>query len=605
MLQILTNVFFKWMVATIGLLATATSVAALQTELGQQALPARLPIDRDVHVANKNVPASNFLDKSSRGQDNMVATVHPLATNAGLQALERGGNAVDAAIAAALTLGVVDGFNSGIGGGCFVLIRCPDGRCIAIDGREMAPAAAHRDMFLESGKPNTQLSQTGPLAVAVPGALAAYVETVQEFGRRPVAELLEEGAKIAEQGFEISPLYARQIRGETADLEKFPASRAIFLDEQGQPWPAGHRLVQKDLARTYRQIAAHGVDWFYQGEFATRTAAWMAEHGGLITAEDFSNYRTKRREPLRTRYRDWEVVGFPPPSSGGVHVAQILNILENFDLPQLHREHPEQATHLVAEAMKLAFADRAYWLGDPAFADVPQGLTNKQYAHRLAQQISLDRATDVAGHGQPQEFDPRFFEKHTTHIAAADREGYWVAITTTVNTTFGSKVVIPGLGVVLNNQMDDFAIAPGVPNAFGLVGNENNQVEAGKRPLSSMSPTIVLRDGQPVMTVGAAGGPRIITQALLAIVRTIDFGLPLDQAVSQPRFHQQWAPPLLYLEQGFPESQRAWLEQAGHRVESTRTAGVTQAIWFDANRNEFWGVADPRAGGLARGTHRQ
>ncbi len=538
----------------------------------------------------------------ARASENMVASVHPLATSAGISALESGGNAVDAAIATALMLGVVDGYNSGIGGGCFILIRLPDGRFIAIDGREVAPAAAQRDMYIESGKPNTKASQTGPLAVAVPGALAAYTEAVAQYGRKPIADSLNRAADVAENGFEISSIYARQIRNTAEELRPFSGSQAILLDPQGKPWPAGHRLQQIDLAETYRQIAANGLDWFYRGPFAERTAAWMAENGGILSVEDFKQYRTRQREPLISTYRDLQVIGFPPPSSGGVHVAQMLNILESFDLAKIHRDDPALATHYVAEAMKLAFADRAHWLGDPAFADVPRGLVDRDYAKQLATRIQDSQSIEVEGPGQPSEFDPRFFEKHTTHIAAADREGYWVAITTTVNTTFGSKVIVPGLGVVLNNQMDDFAIAPGVPNAFGLVGNENNQIAPGKRPLSSMSPTILLRDGKPLMTLGAAGGPRIITQALLAILRTQDFAQPLADAIGQPRFHQQWSPPLLYLEQGFPEDQQRSLVEKGHRIEISRTAGVTQAIWFDESSQQFVGVADPRAQGSARGT---
>lgn len=551
-------------------------------------------------LGNQAVEASNVAQSS----ENMVASVHPLATAAGTAAFERGGNAVDAAISTALMLGVVDGYNSGIGGGCFILIRLPDGRFIAIDGREVAPAAAHREMYIEAGKPNTEASQTGPKAVAVPGALAAYAEAVAQYGRRPLAESLQQSAGVAESGFEITEIYAKQLRSTADELRLFAGARAVLLDPQGNPWPVGHRLQQTNLANTYRQIAANGLDWFYRGPFAEKTADWMRENGGILTQEDFAQYRTRRRDPLLSTYRDLQIVGFPPPSSGGVHVAQMLNILESFDLAKIHRENPALATHYVAEAMKLAFADRAHWLGDPAFADVPRGLVHRDYAQQLAKRIQETQAIQVEGPGQPQEFDPRFFEKHTTHIAAADREGYWVAITTTVNTTFGSKVMVPGLGVVLNNQMDDFAIAPGVPNAYGLVGNENNQIEPGKRPLSSMSPTIIMRDGRPFMTVGAAGGPRIITQALLAIIRTCDFEQPLADAIRHPRFHQQWSPPLLYLESGFPDDQQQDLFKRGHRIEITRTAGITQAIWFDATTQQFIGVADPRAQGSAQGTNK-
>ncbi len=550
-----------------------------------------------------------FLETGAGGQDlprpipvatgarAMVATVHPLATEAGVKTLDGGGNAVDAAIAAALTLGVVDGFNSGIGGGCFILIRSSDGTFVAIDGRETAPAAAFRDMYLREGKPDTNLSQHGPLAVGVPGALAAYAQAVETKGRTRLAELLLAAAAIAEQGFEITPTYASALRGERRELARWEGSRHVFFRDEGTLKSAGELLVQTDLANTYRNIAEHGCDWFYRGPFADAIADWMAAHGGLITREDFANYQTVLREPLVTTYRTYTIIGFPPPSSGGVHVAQILNILENFDLPKVQEASSADAMHVICESMKLAFADRAHWLGDPAFANVPRGLVDKSYGRALAGRIRLDLVTDVGQHGDPTDFDPRWFDKHTTHIAAADEEGNWVAITTTVNTTFGSKVIVPGTGVILNNQMDDFSIAPGVPNAFGLIGNDANAVAPGKRPLSSMSPTIVLHDGEPVMTIGAAGGPRIITQVLLGMVRYLDFGMPIEDAVAQPRFHQQWAPPQLYVERGLePELARA-METRGHCLAWTSEGGITQAIV--RRDGMFFGVSDPRTSGSA------
>jgi gamma-glutamyltranspeptidase/glutathione hydrolase len=535
---------------------------------------------------------------------NMVATVHPLATEAGLRAFDAGGNAVDAAIAAALTLGVVDGFNSGIGGGCFILVRDPAGNFTALDGREIAPAAAHRDMFLADGQPQPDWSRHGPLAVAVPGALAAYAEIQARFGRRPLAELLTDAAQVADTGFVIDKVYADQIASQAEHLARWPASRALLLDDAGQPLPAGRTLRQPDLAATYRSIAEHGVDWFYRGPYAAALDHWMRTNGGLITADDLAGYSTVERQPLVTTYRGRTIVGFPPPSSGGVHVAEILNIVENFDLAQIDKDDPAEMIHLVAEAMKLAFADRAHWLGDPAFARVPMGLVDKAYAAQLAARIDAARATPVAGAGQPPAADANIFRGHTTHIAAADAEGYWVAITTTVNTTFGSKVIVPGTGVFLNNQMDDFALAPGVPNAFGLVGNDANAVAPGKRPLSSMSPTIVLdENGEVILTVGAAGGPLIISQVVLAIINHIDLGLPIDEAVAAPRFHHQWSPDTLTVETTMPESLTGALAQRGHKIKtiSRESAGVTQAIARDPANGALVGVHDPRRPGQAAG----
>lgn len=532
---------------------------------------------------------------------NMVATVHPLATQAGIDALAEGGNAVDAAVAAGLMLGVVDGYNSGIGGGCFILIRTGDGKFVAIDGREMAPAAANRDIFLVDGQPDTSLSQLGALASGVPGALAAYAEAAAEHGRLPLANLIASAADVAENGFEISESYAERVSSVQNELVKYPGSRGVFFKPDGAPVGKGDLLRQTDLADTYRKIAEQGTDYFYRGEFAEKTAAWMKENGGIMTADDFDNYHTVSREPLITTYREYTIVGFPPPGSGGIHVAQILNILENFELRNESLDDVEYSTHVITEAMKLAFADRAYWLGDPEYADVPRGLIDKGYAKGLAARIDPVRAINVDSHGTPPLADSNLFERHTTHIATADDKGNWVAITTTVNTSFGSKVIVPGLGVVMNNQMDDFSIAPGTPNAFGLLGNDANSVQPGKRPLSSMSPTIVLLDGKPIMTVGAAGGPKIITQVVLAIVRHLDFGLDMNRAIGDRRFHQQWSPDKLYIENGFDGRMEVRLRSRGHNIKNNSGTGVTQAIVFDPVTGLFTGVHDPRAEGSAAG----
>ncbi len=540
-------------------------------------------------------------DHVATAHNGMLATVNPYATNAGRRAFEAGGNAVDAAVAAALMLGVVDTHNSGLGGGCFILIRCADGELIAIDGRETAPAKATRDMFLRDGKAVPSLSRQGPLAVAVPGALAAYEMALREHGKLPMKEMLQWSADRAETGFKLDRLYARHVRSASkAGLDDFPGLKALFVKENGRPLRANELLTQADLANSYRQIAEHGTEWFYKGEFAKKVSQWMAENGGILTEEDFASYAAKPRKPLETTYRNYTIVGFPPPSSGGIHVAEMLNILEHFDLNKLHAEDPAIATHVIAEAMKLAFADRAYWLGDSDYVRVPRGLVEKEYAAELAKRISLEKTIEVPAHGVPDGWEHDLFTKHTTHIAAADAQGNWVGITATVNTTYGSKVVVPGTGIVLNNEMDDFSAQPGVPNAFGLVGAENNAVEPGKRPLSSMTPTIVLKDGKPVFTVGAAGGPKIITQSLLAIIRYLDYGMPLGEALKVPRFHHQWTPATLFCEKGFDEAEKARLIELGHVVVESPSAGVSQAVGLD---EDGWltGVHDPRVLGKAGG----
>jgi gamma-glutamyltranspeptidase/glutathione hydrolase len=528
-----------------------------------------------------------------------VATVHPLATEAGLAALARGGNAVDAAVAAALTLGVVDGHNSGIGGGCFMLLRLADGRLVAIDGREMAPGRATRDLYVRDGKAQPKLAAVGPLAVAVPGAVAAHAAAVREYGRLPLADLLRPAADLAEQGFPLNRATAGALRTTAKQLAEFEGSRAVLLHADGSPYQEGETLRQPDLARTYRAIADRGSAWFYRGPFAQQVGAWMARNGGILAADDFARYQVRRREPLVTKYRQWTIVGFPPPSSGGLHVAQILNIVERFPLGELYRQEPVKFYHVLAEAMKAAFADRAYWLGDPDFTHVPRGLADKQYAAGLARRIRLDRATPVESHGEPPAADSEYFGGHTTHVAAADDQGNWVAMTCTVNLTFGSRVIVPGTGVVLNDQMDDFSVAPGVPNATGLVGAEANAIAPGKRPLSSMSPTIVLRDGRPVLTIGAAGGPKIITQVVMGLTYHLDAGLDLPAAVGGPRIHHQWRPDRLTAERTLAPSVSTALTRLGHQVEPASWVGVTQAIGLAADGRTWIGVHDPRVAGKA------
>jgi gamma-glutamyltranspeptidase/glutathione hydrolase len=537
---------------------------------------------------------------TATAEHSMIATVHPIATNAGLEVFSDGGNAVDAAITAALTLGVVDGENSGIGGGCLILIRTADGNFTAIDGREMAPNAANKDMFIRDGKPMPTASQTGPLASGVPGALAAYKLALERCGTIKLSRALAPGIAAARDGFKISRGYAEAIRSVEKGLHQFEGSREVFFHSDGAPLKAGDRLVQSDLADTYREIADEGVDWFYRGEFAKKIGDWMAANGGILTAADFAAYQAKLREPLRTTYRGYQIIGFPPPSSGGIHVAQILNILENFDLKSTNESDPVAATHIISEAFKLAFADRAFWLGDADFVSVPRGLISKDYAKELAAKIDPKRAIDVPTHGSPPNLSQDVFGRHTTHIAAADAAGNWVAITATVNTTFGSKVIVPGTGVVLNDEMDDFSIAPGMPNAFGLVGAENNSVAPGKRPLSSMSPTIVLdANGKPILTVGAAGGPKIITQVVLAILRTLDFGEPLPAVVEGRRFHHQWRPNVVSYEKGLSDKIVEGLRKRGHNVEEVDSGGRTQAIALKDGK--LTGVADPRSNGKAAG----
>ncbi|CAN5518033.1 gamma-glutamyltransferase [soil metagenome] len=540
------------------------------------------------------------LSIGAEAKHGMVATVNPIATDAAVKVLREGGNAIDAAVAAGLTLGVVDGHNSGIGGGCFMLIRLADRRIIALDGREMAPAAATRDMYLRDGKADTKLSQTGPLAVGIPGSVAVYEHAMQQFGKKKFADVLLPAADLAQRGFAIDEKYAKKLAGTAAQIGQFPETKRILLNSDGKPRQAGDVLKQPELAETYRGIAAHGSEYFYRWPFAKSVGDWMSKNGGIVTESDFSNYKFKEREPLITKYRGYTIVGFPPPSSGGVHVAQILNILSKFDVAELEKKDPALRVHVMAEAMNLAFADRAFWLGDPDFAKVPRGLIDQTYADELAKQIDLAKASAGVEHGTPANADEDIFGKHTTHIAVADDQGNWVAMTQTVNTAFGSKVIVPGTGVILNNQMDDFSIQPGVPNYFKLVGSEANAIAPGKRPLSSMSPTVVLNpQGQPLMTVGAAGGPKIITQVVLAISNVIDLHDDLASALKRPRFHHQWSPAELWIEKTFDPAVLKRLEAMGHVLKPANPEGACNAILW--NGEVFSGESEPRLTGKAAG----
>jgi gamma-glutamyltranspeptidase/glutathione hydrolase len=563
-------------------------------------------------------PPSSELARRKSGtltSNHAVATVHPLATQAAAELLSDGGNAIDAAIAAALVLGVVDGHNSGIGGGCLVLIRLADGRLRAIDGRETAGAAATPHIFTRDGKPDPRLSQTGPLACGVPGQIAAMDRMHRAHGCLPWQRLFDRAIEIARDGHPASRSTARTLAREVEDLNRFPASRGILLHSNGEPLAEGELLVQRELAQTLRNIAANGCDWFYSGEFAKNACAYLSSLGGILTESDFARYQAIDRAPLVRPYRTHNVVGFPPPSSGGIHIAQMLGMLQTFDVREIFRNSQVQGYHLLAEVMKRAFADRAFWLGDSDFVDVPTGLLAQDYLLERMHSFSPTLASEGIEHGLPPGCSPSSFQakampgtneenKHTTHLTVADKSGNWVAMTCTINTSWGSKVMVPGTGVVLNNEMDDFSLAPGTPNAFGLVGSLANAVAPGKRPLSSMSPTIVLdSDRLPWITCGAAGGPRIITAALQILVRTIDLQQSIQAAIASSRIHHQWTPKELVAEKqllgddpfAIHEQTVEGLQSRGHNVRWGDALGIAQGIQRLGDRLEA--SHDPRAQG--------
>lgn len=536
----------------------------------------------------------------------MVSTTDSIATQVGVEVLKNGGNAVDAACAAALAIGVTEGFSSGIGGGCFIVIHMADGRETAVDGRETAPKKSSRLMYVpkDTTKPSN-LSTTGVLAAGTPGELAALEAAVRQYGRLPFEELVERAAAIADTGFILDDQYERALDRYTDKLSQFEGSRAVYFHEDGTPLKRGERLLQKDLAATLRRVCQEGLDGYYRGEVPRLIGQYVRGNGGVLSAADFENYKPLMREPVRGSYRGYNVISMPPPSSGGIHVIQILNLLEPYDLSYFGPGSSE-TIHLTTEAMQIAFADRAEFLGDPAFTEVPvQGLISKEYAAEWRSLISSVQHAELAGAGRPQDFsgtaEQHPDEKHTTHISVADGEGNAVALTTTLNTPFGSGVIVPGTGVLLNNQMDDFVTWPGRPNYFGLVGNAANEIEPGKRPLSSMAPTILLKDSQPYLVIGSYGGPRIITSTVLSIINVLDFDLPLQAAVDYPRWHHQWVPDRLFLEPDHPFDVQMGLRQRGHRIEvQSRWAGVT-AVMSDEERGGWRGAADSRTTGLAAG----
>ena len=541
----------------------------------------------------------------------MVASSQADATRAGVAILKAGGNAVDAAVATAFALGVAQPYSTGIGGGGFLLIRLASGEIVAVDARETAPAAADRDMYVRPGVPE-QASLAGPLAVATPGMVAGLALVLERYGTLSLVEVMAPAIHLADEGFAIGPVHARMLermRGYGMP-DRFPETGRIQFPPPGTPSEPGWRLVQTDLARTLTTIAQGGPDAFYRGPIADAIADAMQKDGGLVTRADLAAYRPVLREPVRGTYRGYEVWSFPPPSSGGAILIEMLNILEGFDLAS-RGAGSSASLHPIAEAMKLAFADRAAWFGDPDFVEVPVArLTAKPYAAQLRARINPawwrrapwtwtadETAIRVRGAGLPLD------DSGTAHFSVTDAAGNVVAMTGTVNTPFGSGVTVPGTGIVLNNEMDDFAKAPNAPNVYGLVDTRGaNAVAPGKRPLSSMTPTILLQGGRPTMVTGSPGGPRIITTVLLSILNVIDYGMDVQASVSAPRFHHQWVPDKLFVEPAIPVEVIDGLRRRGHHVEvSPGDWSSAQAIVIEPETGWHLGGSDPRSDGLALG----
>lgn len=532
-------------------------------------------------------------------ENGMVASQHYLATHVGLEVLKKGGNAIDAAVATAFALAVVLPQAGNLGGGGFMLIHLDNGDTLALDYREMAPNAAHRDLFLDAnGNVDSNLSRFSHRAAGVPGTVAGMHHAWSEYGSLPWKKLLAPAIALAAKGFPVSrELHNALTRAR--HLRQNPASRKIFYRADGTVPAVGSLLVQKNLAQTLRAIAKHGADAFYRGSIARAIVAEMSVGGGLITADDLSAYHIVERVPVRGTYQGFEIVSMPPPSSGGIHLIQMLNILEGYDLRD-GGKNSAQTLHLMAEAMKPAYADRSVHLGDPDFYTVPtEWLLSKTYAAQLRTQINPHRARPSADirAGFPDDSE----SSQTTHFSIVDRHGNAVSNTYTLNFSYGSGITVPGTGMLLNNEMDDFAAKPGVANAYGLLGSHANAIAGGKRPLSSMTPTLVFEDGQLRLVTGSPGGGRIITTVLQHILDLIDFDLNIAESAQAPRIHHQWQPPLLSHEHGISPDTLKLLTQMGHVLRQVPPNCSLQSVALAAD-GTLMGASDPRRpDGLAAG----
>jgi gamma-glutamyltranspeptidase/glutathione hydrolase len=527
-----------------------------------------------------------------QGREGMVVTSHFLATQAALEVLKKGGNAIDAAVTAAFSLAVVQPRSGNIAGGGFMLISSEQNdEVVAIDYREKAPSKATADMFLdEEGNADSQLSRYSHLAAGVPGTVAGLSLALEKYGTISLKEALVPAIHLAEKGFVVTPHFSDGLKEKETMLKKWESSAKIFYKPDGSFYEPGERFIQKDLAATLRRISEQGAKEFYEGKTAELLVAEMAKHDGLITMEDMKNYSPTIREPVQGTYRGYDIYSMSPPSSGGVHVVQILNMLEGYPIAE-YGHNSAQTIHLMAEAMKLAYADRSFYLGDVDFIKVPlKGLTAKEYAATLRKTIDPEKAvpSNTITPGKPQPYE----SNETTHFSIVDTFGNAVSNTYTINFSYGSGIVVEGAGFLLNNEMDDFSAKPGVPNAYGLIGGEANKIEPNKRMLSSMSPTIVKHQSENFLITGSPGGSRIITTTLQVIMNVIDHGLNIQSAVAAPRIHHQWLPDELRIEEGISVDTIKILQKKGHRVKQQEAMGAIQSIIIKDGM--MYGGADPR-----------
>lgn len=535
-----------------------------------------------------------------QGKDGMVVTSHFLATESALDVLKNGGNAIDAAVTAAFSLAVTQPRSGNIGGGGFMLISSEKkDEVVAIDYREKAPSKATVDMFLdEKGDADSDKSRFSHLAAGVPGTVAGLAMALEQYGTISLKDAMTPAIKLAEEGFVVTPRFSKGLKDREDRLKKWESSNKIFYKADGGYYEPGELFVQKELAATLKRIAEVGAKEFYTGKTAELLVAEMAKHGGLISMEDMKNYTPVIRKPVHGNYRGFDIYSMSPPSSGGAHVVQILNILEGYPIPE-YGHNSSITIHLMAEAMKRAYADRSLYLGDEDFVKVPlKGLTSKKYAAAIREDIDPYRAmpSKMIVPGKPIPYE----SNETTHFSIVDKFGNAVSNTYTINFSYGSGIVVEGAGFLLNNEMDDFSAKPGVPNAYGLIGGEANKVEPNKRMLSSMSPTIVKQNGKNFLVTGSPGGSRIITTTLQVIMNVVDHGLNIQSAVAAPRIHHQWLPDEIRIEEGLSPDTIDALKQKGHEVKQKSSMGAIQSIMIKDGM--MYGGADPRRStGLAAG----
>ena len=519
-----------------------------------------------------------------------IASAHKLATDAGFEALAQGGNAFDAAVAVAAALSVVEPQSSGIGGGgMFLLHRASDGKDIFVDARETSPAAVDaKDYLAANGDLDKDHSLNGPLSAAIPGEPAGLVWLAEHYGKLPLAKSMAPAIRIARQGFAVDKRFVDEVRYRKPIFERYAAAKSLFLVD-GEVPQAGWVFKNPDIAKTLELIATKGNVGFYRGEFAARLVDDVKKNGGRWSLEDLASYKVKEREPIAFKYRDWQIVTAPPPSSGGIAIEEMLNILSGYDLAKLDRVH---RTHLIVEAMRRAYRDRAQYLGDPDFVKMPlDELSSPMYAAGLRSTIHPEKAT-------PSDLLPPYMTPpqgpHTTHFSIIDKDGNRVSATQTVNFVFGSGMVVPGTGFLLNDEMDDFALVAGKPNVYGVVGTDANAPAAGRRPLSSMSPSFVV-GADRIGVIGTPGGSRIITMVLEGILAFIDGEQP-EKFVSNPRYHHQYLPDVISAEKNaFSADEVKALEAMGHKVsESERTWGFMNAVSWDRATNKLHAGTDPR-----------